>query len=1062
GVEVYWGVGFGGACPTETVPVQVSGVELPACHATDDDGAEVWNLIGYEVNGGNSFSLLAYTSDAEPASHDLVLQVLAALTFMEPAETEAGVTIEPLPVEVCNGQAQAMAHFLDVLEVTQSEESLTDYVTGATGVGCQATVTGTGEQFESPDAVVATLGDMLEEQGWTEDPMLAAGGPTGMGEGFRKGDELCIVVAQWWPDDSANCPPDQPISACEVTPAQQLYTVTLNCGVEISQEEAAETPAQIANPASQNCLEQGGMLAIEERGDGGQFGVCTFEDNRQCEEWALLRGDCPLGGLKVTGYATPAARYCAITGGTYTITANSGADDEQGACTLPDGGLCDAWDYYNGLCDASTAAPAEPASAMGASPAVTAARVSTATMAPLKDAVATMEPQAVWQNFYDLTQVPRPSHHEEQVAAFLVQFGEDLGLETLVDGVGNVLIRKPASPGLEDVQGVVLQAHMDMVPQKTPESDHDFLLDPIDAYMAGEFVVADGTTLGADDGIGVAMAMAILQEQDTPLGPIEALFTINEEDGMDGALGLEPGWLQGSILINLDSEEEGVFTIGSAGGEYVTIDTPYAEVAAPDATTAYSVTVSGLQGGHSGVDIDKGRGHATKLLVRLLSPAAQQFGLRLASIAGGDASNAITREATALVVVPEDQVDAFLQVVQQFDAIVKSELSIADPGVTAQATPATLPAQVMDETVQRLLLDALYATPQGVLRMSDAVPGLVETSTNMGIVEAEAGKLTASLLPRSSVDTALDDVGQMIASVWDMAGVPVDISGRYSGWNPNPESPIVLLMQEVYQEQTGQEAVVSAVHAGLECGTIVSKYPGMDAISIGPTLHDVHTPNERLEIATVPELMDLLMETLQRIAEPSVGDSGQPTATAEAAAPAGEAAEAAISATQVITYTPGPPTGEPQAGSCWTNSLAVWRADAWRCFVGNSIHDPCFAVDGDVICGASPVTTTVSFALELTEPLPAPTVPDDTSGHAWLVELPDGTVCEFATGATGGVDGERINYLCPSPDPDQRVAILGDLQPDAVWMAWWAVLAGGMPDLSVVESAMTPVRTVWR
>jgi len=236
----------------------------------------------------------------------------------------------------------------------------------------------------------------------------------------------------------------------------------------------------------------------------------------------------------------------------------------------------------------------------------------------------------------------------------------------------------------------------------------------------------------------------------------------------------------------------------------------------------------------------------------------------------------------------------------------------------------------------------------------------------------------------------------------------------------------------------------------------------MDAISIGPTLYDVHTPNERLEIATVPMLMDLLLATLQRIAEPSVGDSGQPPATPEAAAPAGEAAAAAITATQVITYTPAPPTGEPQAGSCWTNSLAVWRADAWRCFVGNSIYDPCFAVDGDVICGASPVTSTASFALELTEPLPTPSVPDDTTGHAWLVELSDGTVCEFATGATGGVDGERINYLCPSPDPGQSVMILGDLQPDTIWMAKRVVSTGSMPNITIMESAMMDVRTVWR
>ncbi len=237
----------------------------------------------------------------------------------------------------------------------------------------------------------------------------------------------------------------------------------------------ALAPSAIANPASEHCVEQGGMLTIEVGSSGGQYGVCTFEDNMQCEEWALLRGQCPPGGVKVTGYVTPAGRYCAITGGSYAITANSGASDEQGTCTLPDGGQCDAWDYYNGLCDASTAAPAEPASAMGASPAVTATAVSTATMVPLKDAMAAMEPQAVWQNFYDLTQIPRPSHHEEQVRDFLVQFGQRLDLETIVDDVGNVLIRKPAAPGLEDRQGVILQAHMDMVPQKTAESDHDFL-----------------------------------------------------------------------------------------------------------------------------------------------------------------------------------------------------------------------------------------------------------------------------------------------------------------------------------------------------------------------------------------------------------------------------------------------------------------------------------------------------------------------------------------------------------------------------------------------------------
>ena len=477
-----------------------------------------------------------------------------------------------------------------------------------------------------------------------------------------------------------------------------------------------------------------------------------------------------------------------------------------------------------------------------------------------------MDPQDVWQNFYQLTQIPRPSHHEEQVRDFLAQFGKDLGLETIVDDVGNVIIRKPASPGMENRHGVILQAHMDMVAQPL-DGTHDFLTEPIDAYVEGDWVKADGTTLGADDGSGVAIAMAILQSKTLSLGPIEALFTVNEEDGMDGALGLQPDVLQGDILINLDSETEGEFTIGSAGGDYVDVDGSYTEVATPAATAAYTVTVSGLQGGHSGVNINEGRGHATKLLVRLLSPAAAQYGVRLAQIAGGTAANAIPTSASALVVVPDDQADAFLKYVQQYEGIVQSELAAVEPDLKVQATPAALPAKVMDEQVQQALIDALYGSPQGVLRMSDAVPGLVETSTNMGIVKAADGQLAVTYYPRSSVDTELDDINQMIASVWDLAGVPVTISGRFSGWDPNPNSPILLLMEDVYQEMYGQEPMVTAVHAGLECGTIVSKYPGMDAISIGPTLQDVHTPNERIQVASVKKLNDFLIETLKRIPE---------------------------------------------------------------------------------------------------------------------------------------------------------------------------------------------------
>jgi dipeptidase D len=614
--------------------------------------------------------------------------------------------------------------------------------------------------------------------------------------------------------------------------------------------EPQPSPAAIANPASENCLKQGGTLSIEQRGDGGQYGICFFEDNRQCEEWALLRGDCPVGGRKVTGYVTPAARYCAITGGTYAVTGNSNTDNEQGTCTFKNGTRCDVWDYFNGKCSPSTA----PA----ASPGVLAARV------PLKDAVKDLEPRDVWQDFYSLTQVPRPSHHEEKVRDFLVQFGQGLGLETLVDDAGNVIIRKPAAKGMENRQGVILQAHMDMVPQKTPDKVFDFTKDPIEAYVEGGWVKANGTTLGADDGSGIAIAMAVLQSQ-TPLGPIEALFTVNEEDGMDGALGLKPGLLKGDILINLDSETEGIFTIGSAGGEDADIQATYPEVAVPAGMAAYRVSVSGLKGGHSGVDINLGRGHATKLLVRLLQETSAKYGLRLAQIAGGSAANAIPREATALVVVPQAQAGEFLPYVQKFEGIVKNELAAVEPDLRVQATLADLPAKVMEEKAQRTLLDALYATPQGVLRMSDAVPGLVETSTNIGIVTGGDGKLEVLCFMRSSVDTALDDVGQMIVSVWDLAGMKVTLSGRFAGWRPNANSPILGLMSSVYKELFDQEARVVALHAGLECGAISAKYPRMDAISIGPTLQDVHTPAEGLEIASVKKLYDFLLATLQRI-----------------------------------------------------------------------------------------------------------------------------------------------------------------------------------------------------
>jgi putative hemolysin len=556
GVEVYWGVGFGGACPTGTVPVQLAQGELPACHVTNSDGTETWSQIGYQVSGGNSFSVRAYTSDAQPASHDLVLQVLATLTFMLPAQPQTGAATPPLP----------------------------------------------------------------------------AG-------------------------------------------------------------------ASVANPASQNCVNQGGTLSIETRGDGGQFGVCYFEDNRQCEEWALLRGDCPVGGVKVTGYTTPAARYCAITGGTHTVTGKSGAEDEQGTCTLKDGSQCDAWDYYNGKCQAGAAQAPAPA------PTATAG----ATIQPLTMEVCDGQAQAMAHalDVLEVTQSEAPLSNP-------VTGASGTGCEAMVTGTGEQF--------------------------KSPD--------------------------------------AVVKTLDSML-----------ED---------QGWTQDPML--------------AAGG-----------------------------------------------------PNAIDLGYRKG-----------------------DQI------------------------------------------------------------------------------------------------------------CWAGAGWRPDASANCPKDQPVSDCQV-----------TPQQQMYTIT---LNCGVEVSQG----------------------------------------------GAAG--TAVPSAAAPT----TAVITATQVMTYTPGPPTGAPQEGNCWTNSLAVWRADAWRCAVGNGIYDPCFSQDDSLICGANPTTTTVSFLLTLTEPLPTPAPPPDTGNHAWLVGLADGMVCEYATGATGGVGGERFNYLCPSPNPGQYVVILGDLQPGVVWMAKRAVVTGGMPNLTILESAMVPVRTLWR
>ncbi len=486
---------------------------------------------------------------------------------------------------------------------------------------------------------------------------------------------------------------------------------------------------------------------------------------------------------------------------------------------------------------------------------------------PLADAIGTMSPQDVWLRFYDVTQIPRRSGNEDRIREYLVRFGSDLGLETYIDDVGNVIIRRPAAPGMENRKGVILQAHMDMVADQAAGVIHDWDNDPIAAYVENDWVKAEGTTLGADDGIGMALAMAIMESNTIAAGPLEALFTVTEEAGMTGAKGLVPGSLTGDILVNLDGEIDSEFTIGCAGGEAGDVRTGYVETAFPRGMAAYRFTVKGLKGGHSGTAINLGLGNAAKLLVRFLKDGAARYGLRIAELRSGTAANAIPRDGTALVCIPAGKDSEFLAHVSEYEAVLKNELGAVETELSVGAEACDRPPRIMSEKSQRIAIDAFYATPQGVIRMSDNVADLVETSTNMGIARAADRTLECSNRIRSSVDSSIDDVANILSSVWELAGAEVLYSGRYPGWKPDPASPIVLLMSDVYRGLFGQDPRVVAIHAGLECGTIHGTYPVLDMISVGPTTEGVHSPDERLHVPSVQKVKDLLVETLMRVPE---------------------------------------------------------------------------------------------------------------------------------------------------------------------------------------------------
>lgn len=475
-----------------------------------------------------------------------------------------------------------------------------------------------------------------------------------------------------------------------------------------------------------------------------------------------------------------------------------------------------------------------------------------------------LKPALVWKHFAEIVRIPRPSSHEERIRRYVLDFARAKGLECCEDAAHNVYVRKPASKGMEHRKGVVLQAHLDMVPQKNNDKKFDFENDPIEAYIDGEWVTADGTTLGADNGIGAAAILAVLEDDTLEHGPLEALFTATEETGMDGAFGLEKGLLQGEILLNLDSETEGELYVGCAGGLDANMTFGYESVPVPaEGREALRITVKGLKGGHSGIQIGCQRANANKLLFRFLNRIAGSYEVLLASVDGGGLRNAIPREATAVVLVEANRREAFVQELERYAQTVKAEYAGVEDSIAIGAEPCAVPSAMIPCDVARNLTRAVVACPDGVQKMSMAMPGLVQTSTNLARVVSDGKQVRLQCLLRSSVNSEKEALGEAIAAVFELAGARVELTGSYDGWNPDMRSPILKAMTASYEALYGHKPAVTAIHAGLECGIIGSKYPGMDMISFGPTICYPHSPDEKVEIASVAKFYDFLVHTLR-------------------------------------------------------------------------------------------------------------------------------------------------------------------------------------------------------
>ncbi len=479
--------------------------------------------------------------------------------------------------------------------------------------------------------------------------------------------------------------------------------------------------------------------------------------------------------------------------------------------------------------------------------------------------ISKLEPQSLWASFEQLNAVPRPSKKEERVSKFMADFGKSLGLETQVDSTGNVLIRKAGSRGRENAPIVVLQSHLDMVHQKNAGTNFDFDREGIKMRIEGDWIRAEGTTLGADNGIGVAAIMAILSSPDIEHPPLEALFTIDEETGMTGAKELKPGWINGKILLNLDTEDDRELTIGCAGGVDVTGKARYQLEPTPARHSGHKLAVRGLTGGHSGMEIHLGRGNSNKLMNRLLWQLAEQFSIRLASFEGGSLRNAIPREAFAVLAIEENKAAAAKAFVEQEASVLKNEYSITDPGLVITWEDCEAPSKVLATSDQSAALHATYAVPNGIFRMSPSVAGLVQTSNNLAKITLKDGQMEWACLTRSSVDSERHDLARMIKAALLSAKADVTFAGDYPGWQPEPTSKIVSLMKRVYQDQFQSDPNVAACHAGLECGIIGAHYPGMEMISFGPNILGAHSPDEKVQISSVQKFWKYLLKTLSEI-----------------------------------------------------------------------------------------------------------------------------------------------------------------------------------------------------